>query len=242
MNSLPKITDTIAEALNDWLTGSTINSKSVKHISKFYKSLNIKHDNSIYYYRGMSISVDGFKKLLKSGKLNLKKRLAESWSCKDQIAYEFMISTSFKKSDDLKCGIRLKRRISDRDVLADVGGILDAYMQHYLNSNKDVLGGFGYDLMGYMYTLDECELMTRTICDSCDVDELDMITFIYSSWMDEILLDFLSELVSNDESMDSFVDDIKYSLVKENRRVQLYKKNYTWAAYSHPIKKNKKYV
>ena len=193
MKELPTISHSVAAALSRWLAGVNIGTQELSSIVEFYQSLDIKHNSSETFYRGLVITKKGFDELIATEKLQLKKRVAESWTCDLRISKTFMPRDSnIKKSKE--CGIVLKRKIPNNKVKFNLQKIWEVYADVWkqVSIKKGLATDLPFDLRGYILlegigNLKECELVTDTICTSCSVGEMSHLRFKY----DESMLEFL---------------------------------------------------
>ena len=179
-------------------------------IAKFYKSLKIKHDSSKLYYRGIGVSKKGFLELMKTGKLLLKKRMSESWSCDRLVAKRFLPYYSKVHKKNGSAGIILKRTIPKSAIIFNLHEISRkykkiqnrvSYMDIVRGHHQDLpFGASGYDMLDEIENMGECELVTNTVCAACNLGEMSYMTFQYDQ-SDIIMRDFLlSEIALNEKS------------------------------------------
>ena len=194
MKNLPKIPESVGRIISHWIQNPRgVSWKEVQEISKFYHSLNIKHSKSDMYYRGLSISPIGIDDVLRTYKLELHYRGVESWSCKLSTASKFTprLKDIIRKESG---GIVLAKSIPENKILFDLNKLYDTYSKVI---GKTGLGVY-FDSKGLIALedidiMDECELVTNTICTKCDYSDMVKIEFKYVESHKDIILGFLGK-------------------------------------------------
>ena len=182
MRKLPQIpNNVISDALYYWVSYGmegfdVIGVDGVKLLSNWYKSLNTKKLNSsVLYYRGLMISDSGFSKFSASGKLKLKKKPAESWTCRRDVAYRFSEESVFHNTSN--SSIMLGMKMQEKNVLFNLSNLPEIYKNVDLSdASKNFL-----DALKMIESYDECELVTNTTCTSCSIGtDIISISFKYN--------------------------------------------------------------
>ena len=187
----PKIPASVGISLLVWVDGTDdLTKKELNDIEKFYASLKIKHNNT-WYFRGLRISRDGAYDLFSTGKLDLRKRDSESWSCKYNIAKTFLPEDrSLKLRGSL--GILMAKKIPANKVLFN---LLEIEKMYYNVLEEDSIGIYfdedGYAALESIERLNECELITKTVCTTCSIDDMRHIEFVYQNEYDDVIDGFL---------------------------------------------------
>ena len=171
MNSAPHIPDEIAKNITKWLRKrDKLKTSDLKQISNFYHSLDIYHNDHMKYYRGLNITKDGFDDFLKSGKLKLKKRSAESWTCNSDIAFKFTPDVYMINQMGI-AGIILRKQIPENKMWFNLEKLANRYAYHRELDHP------AYIMMEQIKSMKECELVSKSICTSCTIDDFDLVEF-----------------------------------------------------------------
>ena len=195
MKKLPPLPDwVLIQSIDYWLEGNAFSAKGLhENMRDFYLSLkdySVKHDPKKLFYRGLSLSDKGLMEFFRNGEVKLKNRGAESWTCDINVAQRFV---EFQGSS----GIVLAKKIPSMDVIINLEQVQEAYNTYDWENNttddEDIQDEW-YDTLAQLENLDECELVTETICTKCSVDEIVQIDFLYESDMMEIFMEFLDTL------------------------------------------------
>ena len=216
MNKLPKISNKIASLFNGWVLGDGVeSSRDLKIMVEFYQSLYERHDSSKIYYRGITVTQNGFNVLIRTGKLKLKKRNTESWACRMDIAEGFMPMDIYLSQKN-QAGIILQRKIPPAKVKFNLEKIWEAYKYVFDQMDfNDLVDGFytnppfgveGYEMLERINDMEECELVTDTVCTSCMLEEVGHMRFTYEEFMLEFLL---SDMKLDKKSKYLLLDNIK---------------------------------
>ena len=204
MSSLPKIDDSVGDAISDWTIKANPTSRIVNTLEKFYDSIFDfvePHKKNKLYYRGLSISDDGFRKFTVRGQLDLKSKLAESWSCHLHIARRFGDFT-------------MEREISNRDVIIDFYKVMRLYEKPYKKKDMEYFSKSGFEAMRKLNVFKECELLTNTICTSCSIHDMVEIGVEYNESISDSLLDLYYLLKKGDNRDDSSLERLLEKLEK----------------------------
>ena len=176
MKKLPKIPVDVAESIYNWVDGNKLKSSKINKINEFYKHLGLKWDSNTPLYRGLSLSPVGFEELMITGKIKLKKRPVESWSC------DFVIAKRFSNGQNY--GAVLRKQLSTSDIILDLQELYNTYenvyaMQEY--SDGTALDKGTVKMFDKIRYYGECEILTKTICTNCDISDLNRIRFLHFS-------------------------------------------------------------
>ena len=194
MKSLPIPNQQIIESIDDWITGNTLLPKaSHDNIKNFYQSLEkygVKHDSKQLFYRGLKISEKGLVEFFKTDVVKLKGMGSESWTCEMEIAERFV---------NYPGGMVLAKKIPHLNVIINLGQVIEVYSKYYcdVDMNDDYFSTCNgwLDTLDNIKVLDECELITKTICTKCSID--DVVSIMVSSYkpnMTEVFSGFLDSL------------------------------------------------
>ena len=171
MKNLPDIPEHIHRSMLDWIRNEKTTKEDIENISEFYHYLDFKHNTKTKYYRGLKISPKGIDKFIESGTLKLEDRGIESWSCSENIAMRFRVSGINDMIKDKTASITLHKSIPKNRVLFNLQTIRDEYEGTPFGKYARVI----HDIKRY----GECELVTKTVCTKCDINEMSDIHFIY---------------------------------------------------------------
>ena len=203
MKNLPEVTDEVAIIIREWADlGGTLNSKKIAILKDFYSSLGVKWNSKTTMYRGLTLSSLGFEKMMFSGKIKLIKRSTESWTC------EFNIARRFYNYQDY--AVILAKKIPKKSVIIDLNAIYELYRPMMLDktSSENFM-----DMMNRLHHYNECEILTETLCTSCEIKDLIRIRFAYVNNKREDSRSSTIELISEfarknkvDKSVEHFIN------------------------------------
>ena len=186
----PKMPEDIAELLIWWSNLPKLKAPELRQIQEFYRSIGKKHNSKKPYYRGLRISKDGFNKMIRTRKLHLKSRVAESWACRLSAAEKFAHSFDQGGANGI-----LVKAIPNNKVWFNMEQIRRSYVKFANEEDDRVIGPTGVELLERVNMLKECELVTETICTKCDMEEMERITFQFDG--SEKIIDFLKSIVTD---------------------------------------------
>ena len=192
MKTPPIVLSPIVTLINNWIRGEKLNKGSINAIQKFYQLLDIKHRANRKVYRGLQLSPKGFEKFMTTGKLNLKKRLSESWSC------QYSTASKFANHD---YGVIIFNTIPKNKIIIDIE---EFYKKYVGNPNNSMALD---TLLGRIKYYSECEIITNSICTKCDVKNALIINFTLDGYMRTVNSE---ELVKNFSEYQSVDDTVKY--------------------------------
>ena len=205
-NTIP-FPEHIGDLIVRWLAADyelASSSRLISEVKEFYHSLKLPHDSKRPFYRGLTISPEGFVKFMWKQKLELRHKKIESWSCDKFISYGFALRDRF--------GIVLERSIPQKKLIMNFIELFRYYEDAYDKRDFDILG---YDSKSALDSISrlsyECELLTDSVCTSCTIDEVSAIAFPW--WhdrsRDEVTINFLKSLKNRDNYVDNFIDYIE---------------------------------
>ena len=239
MKNLPKIPDNVGANISHWVSGSGISKiredkSAIQEIQKFYQSLNIDHKSNAAHYRGLKVSTKGFIEFLKTNKLKLKEFNVESWTCDKNMAYKFAAKGG--------SGIVLAKKIPSNSVIINFKRLYDHYEDEYnlarKTRNYDDLGSYGFHALNSInHYLAECEILTKTLCTNCKLDEIIGIMFVVSYRSIEFVLSFMETLKLGRDASE-FLEQYKsgYLDTEIPYYVVLYRHKSGWGLVSHKFR------
>ena len=234
MKNLPHIPRPITATISGWITGETLmlqrkTAKSMEDLKLFYRKLKLSHDVGQLFYRGITTSPNGFVEMMVTGKINLKKKELESWSCDMDIARDFSTNRDF--------GIIFGKTIPKRKIIADFIKLYDMYepVKKDYYDGKLYNNNARFDVVSMLDTIErmkECEILTNSICTKCEVEDCVEISFnmrhnIQISNTGYTIVDALetfSKIQDVDKSIKFFIQNYSPS----NKRLKLYRKGNRW--------------
>ena len=240
MKTPPKIPENVAQQIINWIEyGGSPMASTVKihEIKEFYDSLGIKHDNKPYY-RGLKISPKGFDKFMETGKLHLFKDDSESWTCDLDTAEAFLPERDHMLTDRLRmAGFILKINIPKNRVLFNLDEIFKLYQPKFggksiFNITHRTHSFFGEKAIRALREISrygECELVTKTVCTKCNLDNVITMTFSYRrpkshrEKSEQLLQAFLStlNLAGNSKVIVRDIQNLGYKGVIKNSRAKV---------------------
>ena len=199
VDNLPIIDEDTGLALLNWVDEfNKFDSKSLHLLRNLHVAANLKHNSSKMYYRGISISEDGFSNLLDTGYVKLKSKLAESWSCRVEVADKFMkYHVTLHPISKVSCGVILRHKIPKSKLILNLSELWEAYEDIWRSGDEDMLLGYSSDALQIIGVYEECELITENVCNKCDVKNIERISFRYNDWIKKHI-----------HSVEHFINDI----------------------------------
>ena len=238
MKQVKEFDQDVAYSILDWVEGDQLDSSELENISYFYRSLGIKHDASRLYHRGLTVTKKGFNEFLDTERLKLKKRDAESWSCYKAVGYQFA------SKHYLRSGLLLTRKIPQNKVIVNLVSLYEYYEETYFATKKTArqddygkLGEYGFMALQHMSKfMGECEILSETLCTSCNIDDVSGIVFVPDSNSENIYVmanfaRFLRNLKKIDKNAVEFINLVKsnnYTHIPYEEVIILDKSKGTW--------------
>ena len=206
---IPVMPEFIGELIFDWLHAIESNKSDLLAIENWYDTLDVKHDNKKTYYRGINVSKKGFDTLINTGKLQLQKKLSESWTCRKSVAKRFASGKTIKVSASAAKIYTILGRggasvILQKTVPKDkIWFNLDAIKSLYDQFSDRVIGRYNVSYVLHLIKdikkFDECKLITKTVCTKCNIQDISEIRFIWDG--SENQMGFLEMLGWSKENM-----------------------------------------
>ena len=223
MKKLPKMPEDLAYFIYRWVMGHKLRQNELDDIGSFYNNLGLGHSKNVLSYRGLSIGTQGFIKLMQSGKIKLKTRDSESWSCKINVA------RTFAKMG--YTGIIMAKKIPENKVIIDLQKLLWIYQNSYMERDNHILGDYGRKMFRAIATSNECEMLTETICTKCDIKDVQEISLGFPQ---DAMIPYVTKFLSNfklDRTAKNFLEENPpFDYFSFNNRVTLTRSGNKWSA------------